>query len=147
MSEINSNGFPLDRIKLEITESAVMRSPETTRAVLTQLHDLGIRVALDDFGTGYSALGALRHYRVDTIKIDREFTTRLETEDGKELVRGKVIRLLARDMLLEINGKYYKMHVDDSLADVLKKPLKGKDLEAFGLVAAPRPERNREPAR
>lgn len=86
LSEINEGGFPLDRLKLEITESAVMRNPEITRAVLGELRDLGIRVALDDFGTGYSALGALRHYSVDTIKIDRDFTTRLDTEDGRELV-------------------------------------------------------------
>ena len=86
LGEINDSGFPLDRLKLEITESAVMRNPEITRAVLGELRDLGIRIALDDFGTGYSALGALRHYSVDTIKIDRDFTTRLDTEDGRELV-------------------------------------------------------------
>jgi diguanylate cyclase (GGDEF)-like protein len=86
LGEINDSGFPLDRLKLEITESAVMRNPDITRAVLGELRDLGIRIALDDFGTGYSALGALRHYSVDTIKIDRDFTTRLDTEDGRELV-------------------------------------------------------------
>jgi diguanylate cyclase (GGDEF)-like protein len=86
LGEIHDSGFPLDRLKLEITESAVMRNPEITRAVLGELRDLGIRIALDDFGTGYSALGALRHYSVDTIKIDRDFTTRLDTEDGRELV-------------------------------------------------------------
>lgn len=86
LGEINDSGFPLDRLKLEITESAVMRNPDVTRAVLGELRDLGIRIALDDFGTGYSALGALRHYSVDTIKIDRDFTTRLDTEDGRELV-------------------------------------------------------------
>ena len=86
LSEIDAVDFPLHRLKLEITESAVMRNPEVTRAVLGKLHDFGICVALDDFGTGYSALGALRHYNVDTIKIDRDFTTRLDTEDGRELV-------------------------------------------------------------
>jgi diguanylate cyclase (GGDEF)-like protein len=86
LSEINDSGFPLDRLKLEITESAVMRNPDVTRTVLGELQDIGIRVALDDFGTGYSALGALRHYSVDTIKIDRGFTTRLDTNDGRELV-------------------------------------------------------------
>jgi diguanylate cyclase (GGDEF)-like protein len=86
LGEINDGGFALDRLKLEITESAVMRNPEITRAVLGQLHELGIRVALDDFGTGYSALGALRHYRIDTIKIDRDFTCRLDTENGRELM-------------------------------------------------------------
>lgn len=86
LGEINDGGFALDRLKLEITESAVMRNPEITRAVLGQLQQLGIRVALDDFGTGYSALGALRHYTIDAIKIDREFTSRLDTDDGKELM-------------------------------------------------------------
>jgi diguanylate cyclase (GGDEF)-like protein len=86
LGEINDGGFALDRLKLEITESAVMRNPEITRAVLGQLHELGIRVALDDFGTGYSALGALRHYTIDTIKIDRDFTCRLDTENGRELM-------------------------------------------------------------
>ncbi len=86
LSEINDSGFPLDRLKLEITESAVMRNPDITRAVLGELQEIGIRVALDDFGTGYSSLGALRHYSVDTIKIDRDFTKRLDTDDGRELV-------------------------------------------------------------
>jgi len=103
LNEINSGGFPLDRIKLEITESAVMRNPEITRAVLGELHALGIRLALDDFGTGYSALGALRHYQVDTIKIDHDFTARLETDDGKELVMAllRIARIYGADVIAE----------------------------------------------
>lgn len=103
LSEINRNGFPLDRIKLEITESAVMRNPEITREVLGELHDLGIRLALDDFGTGYSALGALRHYRVDTIKIDHDFTARLDTEDGRELVMAllRIARIYGAEVVAE----------------------------------------------
>ena len=103
LNEIHANGFPLDKIKLEITESAVMRNPELTRAVLGQLHNLGIRLALDDFGTGYSALGALRHYQVDTIKIDHDFTARLDTEDGKELVMAllRIARIYGADVVAE----------------------------------------------
>lgn len=103
LNEIHSNGFPLDRIKLEITESAVMRNPELTRAVLGQLHNLGIRLALDDFGTGYSALGTLRHYQVDTIKIDQDFTARLDTEDGSELVMAllRIARIYGAEVIAE----------------------------------------------
>jgi diguanylate cyclase (GGDEF)-like protein/PAS domain S-box-containing protein len=103
LNEIHASGFPLDRIKLEITESAVMRNPELTRTVLGQLHNLGIRLALDDFGTGYSALGALRHYQVDTIKIDHDFTARLDTEDGKELVMAllRIARIYGADVVAE----------------------------------------------
>jgi len=103
LGEIADSGFPLDRLKIEITESAVMRNPEVTRAVLGELQDLGIRVALDDFGTGYSALGALRQYTVDTIKIDRGFTARLDTGDGKELVLAllKIARIYGADVVAE----------------------------------------------
>ena len=86
LSEVERSGFSLDRLKIEITESAAMRNPDMTRSVLDELREFGVRVAIDDFGTGYSALGALRHYAVDTIKIDSGFTSRLETDDGSELV-------------------------------------------------------------
>src|SRR6185437_11524969 len=103
LNEINDSGFHLDKLKIEITESAVMRNPEITRDVLNHLQDLGIRIAIDDFGTGYSALGVLRHYVVDTIKIDRGFSARLDTSDGKELVLAllKIARIYGADVVAE----------------------------------------------
>ena len=103
LAEIRDSGFPLSRLKIEITESAVMRNTEVTRAVLTELQELGIRIAIDDFGTGYSALGALRDYEVDTIKIDRGFTARIDTPDGKELVLAmlKIARIYGADVVAE----------------------------------------------
>ena len=103
LAEIRDSGFPLSRLKIEITESAVMRNPEVTRAVLTELQELGIRIAIDDFGTGYSALGALRDYQVDTIKIDRGFTGSINTADGRELVLAmlKIARIYGADVVAE----------------------------------------------
>jgi diguanylate cyclase (GGDEF)-like protein len=103
LAEIRDSGFPLSRLKIEITESAVMRNPVVTRAVLTELQELGIRIAIDDFGTGYSALGALRDYQVDTIKIDRGFTAAIDTADGKELVLAmlKIARIYGADVVAE----------------------------------------------
>jgi diguanylate cyclase (GGDEF)-like protein/PAS domain S-box-containing protein len=103
LAEIRDSGFPLNRLKIEITESAVMRDADVTRAVLSELQELGIRIAIDDFGTGYSALGALRDYQVDTIKIDRGFTARIDTPDGKELVLAmlKIARIYGADVVAE----------------------------------------------
>jgi diguanylate cyclase (GGDEF)-like protein len=103
LAEIRDSGFPLSRLKIEITESAVMRNPAVTRSVLTELQDLGIRIAIDDFGTGYSALGAVRDYPVDTIKIDRGFTGAIDTHDGKELVLAmlKIARIYGADVVAE----------------------------------------------
>ena len=103
LNEINEGGFPLDRLKMELTESAFMRNPEMARGVLSELRDLGIQIALDDFGTGYSALGALRQYAVDTIKIDCDFTARLDTIEGKELVLAllKIAQIYGADVIAE----------------------------------------------
>src|SRR5205807_983465 len=79
---IYDSGFSVHRLKVEITETAFMRNLEITRAVLAQLEALGIRVAIDDFGTGYSSLNSLRHYPVDTIKIDGDFVGQIGTAEG-----------------------------------------------------------------
>jgi diguanylate cyclase (GGDEF)-like protein len=84
---VHKGGFAVHRLKLEISETAFMRNPETTRAVLAELDGLGIHIAIDDFGTGYSALKTLRHYPVDTIKIDAEFIAQIGTAEGEERTR------------------------------------------------------------
>jgi EAL domain-containing protein (putative c-di-GMP-specific phosphodiesterase class I) len=44
------------------------------------LRAAGVRVAIDDFGTGFSSLGRLSELPIDTLKIDRMFTSRLPTD-------------------------------------------------------------------
>ncbi|WP_025225386.1 putative bifunctional diguanylate cyclase/phosphodiesterase [Fimbriimonas ginsengisoli] len=61
------------RIKLEITETAMLHDLDTIRSVLEQLRSLGLRIAIDDFGTGYSSISYLSRLPVDTLKIDRSF--------------------------------------------------------------------------
>jgi diguanylate cyclase (GGDEF)-like protein len=85
LNKLHDRGFPVRRLKLEITETTFMRNPDTTRAVLAEIRDLGIRIGIDDFGTGYSSLNALRRYPVDTIKIDAEFIAHIGTAEGDEL--------------------------------------------------------------
>ncbi len=70
---LRSTGFPATRLVLEMTETVMFTDTQTTIARLTALRDLGVRIAVDDFGTGYSSLGYLRRFRVDILKIAREF--------------------------------------------------------------------------
>jgi diguanylate cyclase (GGDEF)-like protein len=87
LKEIQASGFPLQRLKIEITETTFMRDSDTTRMVLQELHGFGINIAIDDFGTGYSSLGTLRHYPVDTIKIDTGFIAQIGNPDGEKLAQ------------------------------------------------------------
>ena len=60
-------------LEIEITENLLIGNVGNLVASLQRLHDLGVHVTLDDFGTGYSSLSHLRHYPIDTIKIDGSF--------------------------------------------------------------------------
>jgi EAL domain-containing protein (putative c-di-GMP-specific phosphodiesterase class I) len=83
------------QVELEITESTLINDPEVAVAILRSLRDRGLRTALDDFGTGYSALGYLRRFPFDTLKIDRSFVKDL-ARDGEAQVLVDAILAMAR---------------------------------------------------
>jgi EAL domain-containing protein (putative c-di-GMP-specific phosphodiesterase class I) len=64
-------------LKFEITESAIMENQQKAQNVLEQLRERHIHICLDDFGTGYSSLSYLDCFSIDTFKIDKSFTGRL----------------------------------------------------------------------
>jgi diguanylate cyclase (GGDEF)-like protein len=66
-------------LTLEITES-ILLDDEVILAPLMELKKLGVHVAIDDFGTGHSALTRLRHYPIDTLKVDQSFVNALTPE-------------------------------------------------------------------
>lgn len=72
---LRASGLAENTLELEITESIFMDADAEGEVVslMTQLRQLGVRLAIDDFGTGFSALGYLKRFPVDTLKIDREF--------------------------------------------------------------------------
>jgi diguanylate cyclase (GGDEF)-like protein/PAS domain S-box-containing protein len=91
------HGLDSSRVSIEITESALMKDPDSAREVLQQLRDLGVELAIDDFGTGYSSLAYLRHLPVDCLKVDRSFVA--ELAEGHAEIASAVIAL-ARNLNL-----------------------------------------------
>jgi len=90
---IVETGIDARWLKLEITESAIIDDPLAAAARLGELARLGVGIAIDDFGVGYSSLSRLRHYPVDTLKIDRSFLRDIATDAIAGEVVGAIIRL------------------------------------------------------
>jgi diguanylate cyclase (GGDEF)-like protein len=80
-------------LTLEITETVLMRNPDSAAHMLADLKGLGVRIAVDDFGTGYSSLAYLRQFPVDSLKIDRTFITSLAHSDEARALTHTLIQL------------------------------------------------------
>jgi predicted signal transduction protein with EAL and GGDEF domain len=72
-SAIGTAGIDPAMIELEFTEGALIEYSSAVSKAVKALKDFGVATALDDFGTGYSSLAYLRHFPIDTLKIDRSF--------------------------------------------------------------------------
>jgi EAL domain-containing protein (putative c-di-GMP-specific phosphodiesterase class I) len=88
-------GLPPERLGLEVTETAVVEGPAGERAKieLQELHGHGVRIAIDDFGTGFSALGQLRHFPIDMLKVDRSFVSGIEHDPKDAAITENLISL------------------------------------------------------
>mgnify|MGYP001028545220 CR=1 FL=1 len=93
--------FPAQQLVLEITESTFLEHSQSTLQNLQELRELGARLALDDFGTGYSALGYLRRYPVDLIKIDHSFVSGMHVDDGHRALVEAIIAM-AQGLKLQV---------------------------------------------
>ncbi|HEX7019887.1 MAG TPA: EAL domain-containing protein, partial [Gemmatimonadaceae bacterium] len=93
---VEASGMQPEDLRLEITETALMDSPDEAAALLRDLRKYGIKVYLDDFGTGYSSLSHLHTLPVDALKIDRSFVASLALRDRPAIVES--ILALARTL-------------------------------------------------
>jgi len=101
---LKTTGFDSRFLKLEITESALMRNTEALAATLAQLNELNIRLAMDDFGTGYSSLSALHQFPIKTLKIDRCFVANLgRRSESRKIVQAIVA--LGRNLGMDITAE------------------------------------------
>ncbi len=100
LSALSQTGFSAPQLKLEITESMLVKDLARALDTMHQLHRLGVSWSLDDFGTGYSSLAALRTLPIQVLKIDREFVSNIHDRPTRAIV--KTLIQLAKALKLSI---------------------------------------------
>jgi EAL domain-containing protein (putative c-di-GMP-specific phosphodiesterase class I) len=137
--------LPAETLQLELTESSVMTDPHTAISMLEQIKAQGICLAIDDFGTGYSSLSYLHRFPLNTVKIDRSFTSTMGNGgDGIQIV--KTIMPLAANLGFDVVAEGVETQEQFRLLKELKckyaqgyyfsKPLTAQAAEEF-LAAQP----------
>jgi EAL domain-containing protein (putative c-di-GMP-specific phosphodiesterase class I) len=101
---IDRTGLDASSLKIEITESEMMKNPDAVRQALSEIKAQQIDTCLDDFGTGYSSLSHLQQLAIRFLKIDQSFVRRLGTEDDALAIVKTIIALahqLGRQVIAE----------------------------------------------
>lgn len=93
LGALRTAGCPADRLRLEVTETAVMAAPDVAIAALAEIRESGVGVALDDFGTGHSSLAYLQQLPATHLKIDRGFVSDVVSNRTQRAIVSAVIAM------------------------------------------------------
>lgn len=98
---VGRTGAPPQLLKLELTETSLIRGIEDAIIRMEQLIAAGVSFSLDDFGTGYSSLSYLRRLPIDQLKVDQEFVRHISS-GSNEVVIVRTIVGMAHNLGLRV---------------------------------------------
>ena len=90
---LHDSGMAPNLLELEITESMVMHNPARIISILAKIKSMGVRLAIDDFGTGYSSLAQIKHFPIDTLKVDRSFIRNIPQDAEDKAITEAIIAM------------------------------------------------------
>lgn len=141
-------GFPLERLILEITESALVGDTEHAYRIANELKEQGSRLSLDDFGTGYSSLRHLQALPFDELKVDASFVRSMtHTRESRKIAAAVVGLGNSLGLLTVAEGVENQTHADMLLwlgcdlgqGWLYGRPVPSQDLPAFLSTRSSRP--------
>ena len=139
-SVLKKYNFPSEKLKLEITESAMMENPLHAIEMLTEIQEMGIKLSVDDFGTGFSSMTYLKQLPVDELKIDKSFIIGLDQDESNDaIVRSTIdlahnlgLKVVAEGVETEsVNKLLSKYQCDMAQGFHLSRPIPAEDMEVL----------------
>ena len=86
-------GTPMNQLKIELTESMLLKNIGEAARKVKELAQYGIRLSLDDFGTGYSSLTYLQHLKINELKIDQSFVAHIFDDESSAAICKSILAL------------------------------------------------------
>ena len=90
---IDQSGLDPKFLKLEITETSLIKNSGHALQTMNALRARGIHLSIDDFGTGYSSFSYLHQFPFDELKIDRTFISELDNRSDKQKIVNAIVSL------------------------------------------------------
>ena len=105
---IKDNFLKYHHVKIEVTESVLLKGTDSELYVLEALHKKGVQIAIDDFGTGYSSLSTLHHFPFSYLKIDKSFIVNMATDfKVQSMIKSIILMAKVLDMKIIVEGVEY----------------------------------------
>jgi EAL domain-containing protein (putative c-di-GMP-specific phosphodiesterase class I) len=90
---LERTGADPTKLKLELTESMLLKNIQGIGEKMTELKNRGVSFSLDDFGTGYSSLSYLKRLPLSELKIDRSFVQDVLTDGHDATIASTILAL------------------------------------------------------
>ena len=84
---------PSNRLKLEITETALLEDLKKGSEVISKLRENGFSIGVDDFGKGYSSISLLKNIPADILKIDMCLLQEIESKKRSRTILESIIHM------------------------------------------------------
>lgn len=126
IKRLHRSNIPCERFCFEITEGLLLEPSKVTQETLHNIKQAGIKLSIDDFGTGYSALGYLKKYQIDYVKIDKSFIKNLDVDNYDFILCRSIIQ-----MAHELNMKLIAEGVENSQQENILKVMNCDFIQGF----------------
>lgn len=133
-------------ICMEITETAVINSPDIALRIIDRYAAAGISISIDDYGSGLSSLAYLKQIRAHELKIDKSFVLSL-AEGHRDALLVKSTVDLAHSLGLKVTAEGVEtaealallqtMGCDIAQGYFIARPMPVEDFARFMDSAAP----------